>query len=461
MSSSSPPLPGPKSWLAHPRTAVGLLLAINFVNYVDRTMLAALQSIIARDFREAGEPISKFAIGWLPTAFLLSYMLTSPVFGWMADRTSRWKIVGLGVILWSIASGSSGLATGYIALLLTRIFVGIGEAAYGPAAPTILADLYPPERRGGVLAWFYIAVPVGSALGYVWGGFVAHHFDWRWAFYLSLPPGILLGIWALSMPEPRHGKADDATVKRAARLSDLRTFWHTPSYVWNTLGMTFMTFAIGGLAFWMPEYVAEYRYPQDFAAEYGHWHAVGPETPQAELDRINDERDGVLKQVNMIFGGITVLSGIAATLAGGYTADALRRRFSGSYFLVSGIGMLVGVPLSLAVLVTPFPYCWGVIFLAEFCLFFNTGPSNTIIANVTHPAVRSTAYAVNIFIIHALGDVISPPLIGWVTDATGGNMNLGFGLVTTFAYLLSGVFWILGARHLARDTELAPTRLAD
>src|SRR5262249_36470916 len=153
-------------------------------------------------------------------------------------------------------------------------------------------------------------------------------------------------------------------------------------------------------------------------------------------------------------GGITVVSGLVATLAGGYLGDKLRSRWSGSYFLVSGIGMLIGLPLFLAFLVTPFPYAWGLLFAAEFCLFFNTGPTNTILANVTHPAIRASAFAVNIFIIHAFGDAISPSLIGWITDATKtaelpiGNMNLSFGAGVSAAIFLSGVFWILGAKHL-------------
>jgi hypothetical protein len=174
---------------------------------------------------------------------------------------------------------------------------------------------------------------------------------------------------------------------------------------------------------------------------------------------------GSLAEVNRYFGAITVVAGLAATLAGGYLGDRLRPRWSGSYFLVSGIGMLVGLPLFLAFMFVPFPYAWGFAFAAEFCLFFNTGPSNTALANVTHPSMRATAFAVNILIIHALGDAISPSLIGWINDETKtaalpvGHMNLSFGAGVSLAILLSGVFWMLGAKHLQRDTELAPLRL--
>jgi MFS family permease len=196
--------------------------------------------------------------------------------------------------------------------------------------------------------------------------------------------------------------------------------------VLNTLAMAAMTFAIGGVAYWMPKYVLDYR----------HW--------------------GTIASVNLIFGGIAVVAGLAGTLAGGMAGDKLRGRFPGSYFLVSGAGMLAGFPLFLAILWTPFPWAWIIIFVAVFCLFFNTGPSNTALANVTHPSMRATAFAVNIFVIHALGDAISPPVIGWMSDRWG--MNVGFATVSVMM-LVGGVIWLAAARFLGRDTAAAPHRL--
>lgn len=406
---------------------LALLLAINLFNYIDRYMLAATELVISKEFFADPNEGQKW-MGWLMTAFLLSYMVAAPIFGWLADRMSRWIIVGVGVIVWSLASGATGLAQTFWMMLAMRVLVGVGEAAYGPAAPTLIADMYPVERRGRMLAWFYMAIPVGSAIGYAWGGLVTKHVDWRWAFYSSLPPGILLGAICLLLRD-RHRSQGQAEVRKS-KASDYLVLLRTPSYVFNTLGMSAMTFALGGIAFWMPRYVHEFRGEPDLA------------------------------QVNTIFGGITVVSGILATLAGGIVGDRLRTRWSGSYFIVSGVGMLIGWPLFLLALVVPFPGAWVLIFLSEFCLFFNTGPTNTIIANVTHPAIRASAYAINIFVIHLLGDAISPPMIGVVNSFAGGNMNVGF-VVTSLAILASGVFWLLGARHLAADTALAPTRILD
>jgi MFS family permease len=180
-----------------------------------------------------------------------------------------------------------------------------------------------------------------------------------------------------------------------------------------------MTFAIGGLAFWTPSYIYEYR-------------------GQANL-----------AQVNMIFGALTVVAGILGTLSGGWAGDKLRSRFPGSYFLVSGMGMIIGFPFIIVMLFIPFPWAWISLFIAMFFLFFNTGPANTALANVTHPSVRATGFALNIFIIHALGDAISPPLIGAIAGRT--TMNVAF-VVVSGAMLISGIIWLFGMKYLSADT---------
>jgi sugar phosphate permease len=179
-----------------------------------------------------------------------------------------------------------------------------------------------------------------------------------------------------------------------------------------------MTFAIGGMSFWAPAYFYDQR-------------------GQADLER-----------VNLIFGGITAVAGLIATLVGGWLGDWLARRDSGAYFHVSGIGMLLAFPATLAMLYTPFPLAWIFCFLAVFFLFFNIGPANTAIANVTKPEVQATAFAVAIFIMHAFGDAISPPLIGAVADRW--NLEIGF-LVVSFMMLVAGFLWLAGARFLGRD----------
>jgi MFS family permease len=453
--SPEPRAPGP---LPGARGALALLLLINLFNYMDRQVLAAVvdfiqASLFPKDSVAVGSLLGNLQqwcaahlgfkpelalIGVLGMAFMVVYMIGAPLFGRLAERYSRWTLVGVGVILWSIASGASGLAGGFFALLLTRCFVGVGEAAYGPVAPTLISDFYPIKMRGQVLAWFYMAIPVGSALGFVLGDMVArsgigawgertlgiHAESWRWAFYLVVIPGILLGLWSFLRKEPPRGETDlggghgvaPARVNWRAYLVLLRT----PSYVFCTLGMTAMTFAIGGIAFWMAYYLKQ--------------------------------KPGAPAAVTTIFGAITVVAGLTATLLGGWVGDKLRARFSGSYFLVSGLAMLAGFPCLLLTLHASFPMIWVWLFLACFCLFFNTGPTNTILANVTHPAIRAAAFALNILVIHSLGDVLSPVVIGILSDRF--SMTTAF-MVVGVMFLVAGVFWLAGSRHLERDTATA------
>jgi len=395
--------------------ALALLLAINLFNYIDRQVLAAVEPEIRDTFFAPNDPNAMATTGLLGTAFLVTYMFSAPALGWLADRFSRWIIIGCAVVLWSLASGGSGLAPTFAILLITRIFVGIGEGGYGPAAPTILADLFPIQKRGRILAIFCAAIPVGSALGYVLGGAVASHLGWRWAFYLVTPPGILLGALCFFQRDPR---ALDGERPRKARagLREYRELFRTRAYVFNCLAQTAFTFAIGGLGFWVAAYL---RYRGQ------------PETGKA------------------VFGGILVVGGLISTLLGGWIADRLRGRYPGSYFLVSGVGMLIAFPFFVAALYIPFPLAWAFMFVAIFFAFLNTGPSNTALANVSRPSVRATAFAMNILVIHLFGDAAAFPTIGYIGGHT--NMNIAF-LAVSGMMLLSGLFWIMGMKFLAADT---------
>jgi MFS transporter, Spinster family, sphingosine-1-phosphate transporter len=399
------------------RTALFLLLAINLFNYIDRQVLAALEPDIRATFFAADDVNAMTKTGLLGDAFFVTYMVSAPILGLLADRFSRWIIIGSAVILWSLASGGSGLAATFAILFATRVCVGIGEGGYGPAAPTILSDIFPIETRGRVMAIFCAAIPVGSALGYVIGGLIGAHLGWRWAFYLVAPPGLLLGLLCFWQRDPRVA-ADHLAQKSPRRnLRQYLNLFRTRSYLINCIAMTLMTFVTGGLGFWVPAYL-RYR---------------------------NQSPDvGVT-----IFGLITVVAGLVSTLLGGVVADRLRSRFAGSYFWVSGIGMLIACPFFVATLYTPFPAAWIPMFFAIFFLFLNTGPSNTALANVSLPAVRATAFAVNILVIHALGDVQAFWLLGYIGGHT--NMHVAF-LFVSGIILLSGLAWLLGVKYLPADT---------
>ena len=415
-----------KTPLSGARSALFLLLAINLFNYIDRQILAALEPDIRANFFAASDVNAMTKTGLLGDAFFVTYMLSAPILGLLADRFSRWIIVGSAVILWSLASGGSGLAATFAILFATRICVGIGEGGYGPAAPTILADLFPIQTRGRVMAIFCAAIPVGSALGYVIGGLIGAHFGWRWAFYLVAPPGLLLGLLCFRQRDPRADARHLSQKSPRRSISDYLNLFRTRSYLINCIAITLMTFVTGGLGFWVPAYL---RYRNQSPA-------VGM----------------------TIFGLITVVAGLVSTLLGGMIADRLRSRFAGSYFWVSGIGMLIACPFFVATLYTPFPAAWVPMFFAIFFLFVNTGPSNTALANVALPAVRATAFAVNILVIHALGDVQAFWLLGYIGGHT--NMHVAFLFVSGMIFL-SGLTWLIGVKYLPADTAAVETQTAE
>jgi MFS transporter, Spinster family, sphingosine-1-phosphate transporter len=402
------------------RISLGLLLALNLFNFIDRYILAAVEPSIRATFFSPNDPNAMWWSGTLSTAFVVTYMLSAPSLGWLADRFSRWVIVGIAAVVWSVATAASGLATSIAALFIARIFVGIGEGAYDPAAPPIISDLFSAVTRGRTFAIFFAAVPVGGALAYVLGGLIDVHVGWRWAFYLVSGPGLLLGLLCFLRRDPSvnrsAGERRDTTLANYIRM--VTALAKIPSYVFNVFALTAMAFALGGLAYWTPAYLQFRHQPASATA---------------------------------VFGGITAVAGLTSTLAGGFLADRLRTKLPGSYFLVPSIGTLIGFPLLVITLYAPFPYAWAFLFGALFFIFFNTGPANTALANVSLPSVRAMAFGLSIFVMHALGDAIAPPLVGLVAGHT--NMNIAF-LAISGAILIAGLLWLVGAKYLPADTAI-------
>ena len=402
------------------RYALGLLLAVNLLNYIDRQVLFAVFPLIKIDLS-----LSDTALGFLGSAFMLSYLLFAPLFGWLGDHWSRTRLASGGLVVWSLATALAGFAPGYRTLLAARATVGVGEASFGTVSPGLIADFFPKERRGQILAWFYVAIPVGSALGYLLGGVLGQRYGWHAAFLLVGVPGLLLAIpMALLRTPPRGG--DDAPHPegegKRASAAGYAALFRNRSFVCNTLAMAAMTFAIGGLAQWIPSFL--YRVHS--------------------LD---------VARANTIFGATTVLAGILGTLAGGWLGDRWQKKSGKGYLLVSGWGFLIGTPFAVwAILAPGLTGCMTAIFIAEFFLFLNTGPLNTVIINVSNPAVRAMAFAVNIFFIHALGDAVSPSILGWLSDQWGLRNAL---LITPGAMVLAGLFCFICGRFVVQDMAQA------
>ncbi len=404
--------------------ALGLaaLTLVNMVNYLDRYVVAAL----AESLRGSELRPSDAELGALMTGFILVYTVTSPLFGALADRgASRPRLLAVGVGLWSVATFLSGLARSYGQLFLARAAVGVGEAAYGTVSPALLSDYYPLRTRGRAIAVFYSAIPVGSALGYVLGGLVDHHWGWRAAFFVAGGPGLLLALASLLLPDPPRGVQDEALPPRPTGLAATygRLLGNRP-YALTVLGYAAYTFALGGMAFWMPAFLERVR-----------------GLPRAEA--------------TATFGAVVVATGFAGTFAGGFLGDWLLRRTPQAYLWLSGVATLLAAPLSLAVfLVAGERAALAAMVGALLLLFASTGPVNSAILNEVAPGDRASAVALSILAIHLLGDVPSPWLVGRLSDAHGLGTAV---LLMPAAILAAGAIWTWAAiRGAASSRPAAP-----
>ena len=192
------------------RYALALLLAVNLLNYIDRQVLYAVFPLIKADLL-----LSDTALGFLGSAFMLCYMVSAPFFGRLGDRGSRTSLAAFGLVTWSLATSSAGFAPGYRTLLAARTVVGVGEASFGTVSPGLIADYFPKERRGRILAYFYLAIPVGSALGYLLGGVIGQSLGWHAAF---LPPSCA-GLTRRGLGGPAHEGAPSTYQLRPPRLA--------------------------------------------------------------------------------------------------------------------------------------------------------------------------------------------------------------------------------------------------
>jgi MFS transporter, Spinster family, sphingosine-1-phosphate transporter len=362
----------------HPYSALILLTALNLLNYVDRSVLFAVQPLVQSELQ-----LSNAQVGYLTSAFLLFYMVAAPFVGPLADRYSRKFIIIGGAIFWSALTLLTAVTHTYTELLIRHTLVGIGEATFVTIAPTFVADLFPEEQRGRILGVFYLAIPVGTAAGYLLGGHLSTHHGWRFPFYIAAAPGFLLALAVIFLREPERGGFD--TEKETPERGTLTGLGSNAAFWTSTLGMAAMTFALGGIQVWMPTFLSR-------------------------------ARGYSLESANFVFGIIIVIDGIVASLAGGWLGDYLLPRMKGAYYFVSAASMALGVPLMIVALFVPGPIMIPAIAVAAFFLLFNTSPLNAAVLNSVDARIRATAFAVSLFVYHLLGDVPSPTLMGYVAD---------------------------------------------
>jgi MFS family permease len=404
--------------LAGAGSALLILTALNLLNYIDRYVPSAVKELVKVDLNLTDTQTA------LPlTSFVWVYMLASPIFGALADRVSRPKLIAAGVLLWSLATAGAAFCTSFTSFLIARSLVGVGEAAYATLAPAMLSDLYPADRRNAILTRFYIAIPVGSALGFVLGGVVGNHYGWQAAFLVAGLPGVIAAAFAWRLPDPpRAVSAAEPAAPQPSWGSALRTLAVNRPFVTAVAGYTAVTFASGALADWYPSYLHR---------------SLGMDVGRAGL----------------VVGGTAVLGGIGGTIVGGLLGDRLQGRTRQPYLALSAGSMTLAVLFTAgSLLLRTEAAVIACILCAQFFMWCYNGPINAMIANATGSALRARAFALSILTIHLFGDSISPTIVGRLSDilaAAGRVEPLALALwLVPIAMATGASIWAWGWRRL-------------
>lgn len=393
-----------------------LLLALNLLNYIDRYILPGELSLVQNEFHATREQM-----GALTTAMFFVYMLAAPLTGWLGDRFSRKPLIIAGATLWSLATLATAWVHSYWTLYFRHAIVGIGEASFGIFAPAVIADFYPERDRNRILSIFYVAIPVGAALGYLAGGQMGTAWGWRQPFFICAIPGLIVAaLYGLFGREPQRGAQDHirATPDRATFFGLFRN----PAFLTATFGLATLTFAMGGISNWMPDFLHN---------------PIGLTVAKA----------------SQVAGASTVIDGILGTAIGGWIAQRWLRTNHRALYLLSFWSVALTLPFGILLFFGPSRWAVPALFAAEFFLFLNTGPLNAAIVNSVSAPVRATAVSVNLFCIHFFGDTFSPQIIGRISDRT--NPHIGLGSTLVFL-VLSCLILLAGSRFAPPLSEETP-----
>jgi MFS transporter, Spinster family, sphingosine-1-phosphate transporter len=393
-----------------PVASLCLLTGLNLLDYIDRTILASVLPLLQPELK-----ISDDAAGSIGTAFMLGYFLTSPVFGYLGDRMPRRWLIAAGVFVWSLGTLFSGHASGFVSLICFRVLVGFGEASFGTLSPSWIADLFPPAKRNNAISVFYIALPVGCALGYIIGGYVGAHYGWRAAFKFVGYPGLLLAFTLFLLREPQRGASEpaggSAPAVKSAGWRTYRELLRFPRYVLVIAGYIPQAFALGGFQFWAPSFLHRVHH--------------------MDLEAAND-----------YFGRSLVIMGLLATVGGGYVATLWQRRTGTGYAWTLTLSAVLAVPVGFAAFLLPdLAQAKLALTASMFFLFFCNGPLNTLIMETVPIGMRASAVALSIFSIHMFGDLWSPKIVGYLSTLWHDDLQRAVVWTLPGALVLSAVFW--------------------
>lgn len=429
--------------IGSPYFALAVLFSMNLLNYVDRYAFFAVGTQIRRDF-----DINSFWYSVLGVSFMIVYTLVSPVMGWLGDRYNRKLLLAGGVGLWSFATVGTAFSSDFHHIFFWRAILGIGEASYGVIAPTLIADLFPVKTRGKAMGVYYLALPLGGALGYTLGGWIGQELGWCAAFWIVGVPGVLAAAAGLAMRDPGRGASEGKAIAGKGDrpgLADVFRLFQIPTFVWNTAGMAAVTFATGAYAVHGSNFFQDVR-------------------------GMSEAKAGTS------IGILTAVAGLLGISLGSFLADALRKYTKRAYLLLAVVVVAAAVPFGFFCILQPnHTLSLTLLFGAMIPLAMVLGPCNTVIANVVPANKRASGYATYILLIHLFGDISSPIILGWISVLFGKPAVAASPIGQFFAWLgavpvkgenltvamlavapvlaLGCVFFLIGSRFLPDDEE--------
>eukprot|EP00096_Caligus_rogercresseyi_P016636 TRINITY_DN939_c0_g1_i2.p2 TRINITY_DN939_c0_g1~~TRINITY_DN939_c0_g1_i2.p2 ORF type:complete len:544 (+),score=132.77 TRINITY_DN939_c0_g1_i2:150-1781(+) len=405
--------------IPHPETfaTAGILVYVNFINYMDRSILAGMTSYVKKDpsfhFSKADDKY----LGFLQSSFVVGYMLTAPFFGFWGDRKSRKILLLIGISFWSFATLIGSFMENYWLFLFFRGLVGVGEASYSTVAPAILSDLFSKDVRSRVLALFYFAIPVGTGLGYMVGANIAGASgDWRWGMRVTPPLGfIAVALIALFMTDPPRGESEGVSMVAHSTKKDIQSLVRNKSFIFLTLGFTCVTFCAGALMWWGPRFAF-------LGAKIACGDRIGCQKIQPDT-------------ISYRFGIVMTFAGIVGVPGGSFVSQLFRQRVENGDPLVCGYTLLASVPVLFFGLVMAqynISWCYGLTFLAGLLLNCNWSIVSDMTLYIVIPSRRSFASACQILMSHLLGDAFSPFIVGFIADALQPSIRENANVLTTF-----------------------------
>lgn len=404
-----------------PAFVLTMLLLVYVFNFIDRQILGILAGPIMADLH-----LDKFQYGLLSgLAFAILYTTMGVPLAWLADRRGRKAVVAVSLAVWSGFTALCGMAGSFGAMFLCRLGVGVGEA--GGVAPSyaLIAQVFPPERRARALAIYSLGIPIGSALGFLLGGYIAQHVNWRAAFISIGLAGVLFTpIFAMAVREPAADTPVQAQAKPSfgavfAILARKRAFW-------------LLSFGAGagsmmgyGLAVWLPSVIQK---------------AFG-------LD---------LVQTGQFFGFLLLTGGVIGVLAGGYVGDWLGQRNRAAYALMPALAYAAGMPFFIAgQFVSSAPVAFALFILPQALVYLWLGPVLTAVQHLVPAPMRATASASFLLINNLIGVGLGAPFIGLLADRLTpayGADALRYAITLGLScYLLAAALMALASRYLTRE----------